>query len=154
MFLDEKPFIYVWRPFYQNLLVPRVYPVLERAGITVETKRAPLHNPQPAPEPSLSKAPGEWGHVETLILSLLARQDHGELSELRREIDSLREQNRRLEERVIDMEAILRTLDTRSSNLQSDLAAQWDNAEKLILAILSHPSTQPCQTYSSGVRAV
>jgi len=32
MFLDEKPFIYLWRPLYRRLLVPYVYPVLNRAG--------------------------------------------------------------------------------------------------------------------------
>src|SRR4030095_4280006 len=32
MFLDEKPFIYLWRPLYQRLLVPYAYPVLNRTG--------------------------------------------------------------------------------------------------------------------------
>jgi hypothetical protein len=141
MFLDEKPFIYVWRPLYQNLLVPRVYPVLERAGFPIRATAASSPVSTPAATP-VQNNPGsaEWAQLETLVLSLLARQDHRELADLRREVAALREQNRLLEQRVMNMESILQTLDARSARLSSDIATQWESTEKLIIGVLSQPA--------------
>lgn len=85
MFLDRPPYVRFWRPFYKNFLVPKVYPRLARAGISIRAEAAhpQLERATPAAPPSASGDYVSWPELRVLLLAFLAQRPSDLASELR-----------------------------------------------------------------------
>jgi hypothetical protein len=130
MFLDQKPWIFVWRPFYQRVLTPYAFPFL--GAIKTFFFRETWER--------LSESKKRADALEELVLNLLSQPE--------------------LAQRISEVERLVRSNDARLNAIEENLRAtereghhQWAALEQLLLNLLRQPNGNETDQQAKGKQA-
>lgn len=130
MFLDQKPWIFVWRPLYQRVLTPYALPFL--GGIKAFFFRETWER--------LNESKKRADALEELVLNLLSQPE--------------------LAQRISDVERLVRSNDVRLNAIEETLRTtereghhQWAALEQLLLNLLRQPNHDGIEQQAKGNQA-
>jgi hypothetical protein len=118
MFVDRKPFIYLWRPFYRGLYAPVIQPFLIRLLLGGTTKRM-----------NHTDAHAQFQFVPINQHSM-----------------NFEQQQQWLCNAVLELNQRTAALANSILALESETRAQWTALEQLLLSMISDPGAAPGST--------